>query len=347
MIRLATAAFMWLALIADASAAGEGLDTALVEAQSLPEVYVADALIEAVQQATVAAETSGRIKEINFDVDDVVAKGDVLLRFTDKEQRAGLARAEAAEKESLARLQQAEAEHERVQSIYAQKLVAKSALDKAVADLKSAQERVNAAKADVKQAEEQLGYTVIRAPYAGIVVKRLVEVGENVRPGTPLMTGFSLEKLRATTSVPQSVVDAVRKNGRATVYLETPDGTASRSESAEITVYPYADSVSHGFTVRVLLPAAQSGFYPGMYAKAAFIVGEKSRLLVPAQAVIHRSEVTAVYVVDEQGRIGFRQVRVGGRFEGDRMEVLAGLTAGERVALDPVRAGVMLKEQRQ
>lgn len=343
MLRFAMAAVAWFALTANAGASDDTVETALVEAQTLPDVYVADALIEAVQQATVAAETSGRIKEINFDVDDVVAKGDVLLRFTDKEQRAGLARAEASLKEAQARLQQAEAEHERIKSVYARQLVAKAALDKAEADLKAARERVNAAEAEMKQAGQQLEYTVVRAPYAGIVVKRLVEVGENVRPGTPLMSGFSLEKLRVTTSVPQAVVDAVRKHRRATVYLDEP---ASRIDVTDITVYPYADPASHGFTVRALLPAVQGAFYPGMFAKAAFVVGERERLLVPVKAVVHRSEVTAVYVVDEQGRIGFRQVRVGGRFD-DHFEVLAGLTTGERVALDPVRAGVMLKDQRK
>jgi RND family efflux transporter MFP subunit len=333
-----------LTLTIQAVMANESLETIPVESQQLPDVYVADALIEAVQQATVAAETSGRIKEINFDVDDVVAKGDVLLRFTDKEQRAGLARAEAAKQEAQARLQQAESEHERIKSVYERQLVAKSALDKAEADLKAARERVNAAEAEAKQAGEQLEYTVVRAPYAGIVVKRLVEVGENVRPGTPLMSGFSLEKLRVTTSVPQAVVDAVRKHRQAAVYLDDPQ--APRIDVTDITVYPYADPMSHGFTVRALLPAAQGAFYPGMFAKAAFVVGERERLLVPVKVVVHRSEVTAVYVVDEQGRVSFRQVRVAGRFD-DRVEVLAGLTAGERVALDPVRAGVMLKDQRK
>jgi RND family efflux transporter MFP subunit len=329
-----------------AVAAAPAFDTATVERETLPEVYVADAVIEAVQQATVAAETSGRIKEINFDVDDVVNKGDVLLRFTDKEQRAGLARARAAQQEAEARLQQAEAEHTRVKSVYAKKLVAKSALDKAVADLKAARQRVNAAKAEVKQAQQQLEYTVVRAPYSGIVVKRLVEVGENARPGTPLMAGFSLEKLRATTSVPQSVMTAVRRHGRVTVSVDTPQGPGQQLDSDQLTVYPYADPVSHSFSVRIQLPKVEGGLYPGMFAKAAFVVGEQAQLLVPAQAVVHRSEVTAVYVVDEQGRIGFRQIRVGAAVNGDRLAVLAGLTAGEQVALDPVRAGVMLKDQR-
>lgn len=332
-----------LAVPIGANAAAE-LQTVTAELRVMPEVYVADAVIEAVQQATVAAETSGRIKSINFDVDDVVSKGDILIHFTDTEQRANLAKAEASLKEAEARLKEAEAEHERVKSVYAQKLVAKSAMDKADADLKAAKERVRAAQASVAQAKEQLQYTVVRAPYAGIVTKRLVEVGESARPGTPLMTGFSLEQLRATASVPQSVVDAVRKHGQVTVYRENAQGE-SATVSRDITVYPYADAKSHRFTVRANLPKAAGGYYPGMFAKAAFVVGESEHLLVPAQAVVHRSEVTAVYVVAADGRIGFRQVRLGEKQADGMREILAGLVAGEEVALDPVSAGVALKQQ--
>jgi RND family efflux transporter MFP subunit len=321
------------------------LQTAPAEKQVLPDVYVADAIIEAVQQATVAAETSGRIKSINFDVDDVVDKGAVLLRFTDTQQRANLAKAEAAQKEAEARLREAQAEYERVKSVFARKLVAKSALDKAEADLKAAKERVNAAQAGVAQAKEQLEYTIVRAPYAGIVTERLVEVGEQARPGTPLMRGFSLEKLRVTASVPQTVVEAVRAHGQVTVYESFPESDGA-IVSKDITVYPYADAQTHRFTVRADLPKAHGQYYPGMFAKAAFVIGERERLMVPAKAVVHRSEVTAVYVVDADGRIDFRQVRVGDRLPEGKREILAGLAAGEQVALDPVSAGVALKQQR-
>ena len=336
---------VWLLLLTGSVSAAP-LAVATVEQQTKPDTLVTDAVIEAVHQATLSAETTGRIKQIYFDVDDVVTQGEVLLRFTDKEQQAGLARAEATVKEASARLVQAQAEYERTQSVFARKLVAKSALDKSRADLKSAQQQVKAAEADLKQAQQQLEYTVVRAPYAGIVVKRLVNVGEQVRPGTPLMTGFSLAKLRATASVPQSVVAAVRQHGEVRIDFDN----AAPIVSKHITVYPYADEASHDFTVRAELSAVPAGVYPGMFAKANFVIGERPRLLVPARAVVHRSEVTAVYVVDAQGRVGFRAVRIGQTFSdetiGNRVEVLAGLSAGEQVALEPVKAGVLLKSQR-
>ena len=85
------------------------------------------------------------------------------------------------------------------------------------------------------------------------------------------------------------------------------------------------------------LPANAADLYPGMFVKVGFVTGESPRLLVPKSAIVARSEVTAVYVVDGDGRTSLRQVRTGGAF-GDRLEVVAGLAAGERVALDPVAA---------
>jgi multidrug efflux pump subunit AcrA (membrane-fusion protein) len=83
--------------------AAEPLAVATAEKHVLPDVFVTDAVIEAVHRATLAAETTGRIRKILFDVDDLVMKGEVLLRFTDKEQQAGMARAVAAQKEAIAR----------------------------------------------------------------------------------------------------------------------------------------------------------------------------------------------------------------------------------------------------
>lgn len=316
---------------------------AQVERKTIAETFTADARIEAVHRATLTAETTGRIKEILFDVDDVVDQGSVLIRFTDTEQRASLARAEAALKEAEARLAHAEKEQLRIQSVFEKKLVAKSAVDKAEADLKAAQQRANGAEAEVKQANEQLEYTVIRAPYAGIVVERHVNVGERVRPGLPLMSGFSLDKLRATATVPQSMVESIRQHKR--VAIMAGSGTdVGQVQSDAVTVYPYADPSSHGFTVRAELVNVPQGIYPGMFVKAAFVVGERSHLFVPASAVVKRSEVTAVYVVDQQGGIHFRAVRVG-RIADGQIAILSGLTEGEQVALDPVQAGSLLKGQ--
>ena len=94
--------------------------------------------------------------------------------------------------------------------------------------------------------------------------------------------------------------------------------------------------------MRLDLPQGQFALYPGMFVKVAIVVGQSHRLMVPTSALIRRSEVTGVYVVDDAGNVRMRQVRAGGAF-GERTEILSGLRAGEVVAEDPVSAGIYLK----
>jgi hypothetical protein len=113
-----------------------------------------------------------------------------------------------------------------------------------------------------------------------------------------------------------------------------------RVEAASVTVLPVADARTHSTQVRVYLPQNEAGIYPGMFVRVHFVTGKAQKLVIPASAVLRRSEVVAVYVVDEKGVTKLRQVRLGEKVEGNMVEVLAGLNAGEKVALEPVKAGM-------
>jgi RND family efflux transporter MFP subunit len=272
-----------------------------------------------------------------------VEKGAVVVRLKAKEQRARVAQAEADQKSAAARLKQARDDYARFKGLYEKKSVSSSAMDQATAELASAQAALDAAGARLEQAQEQLSYTEIRAPYSGILTERKVEVGEMASPGQPLVSGVSLDTLRVTVDVPQSLIADLRHGAVARVYRPA----SPTIESKAVTVFPYADPGSNSFRVRVDLPTPDPGarpLFPGMFVKIGFVVGEKSELVVPTDAVVHRSEVSAVYVVDPGGRVHFRQVRLGRALE-DAVVVLAGLEVGEQVALDPIAAGVRLKEQ--
>lgn len=314
--------------------------TLTVEPQTVPVERSFDGTVEAVHQATVSSQLAGRIEEVMFDVDDFVSAGDVLLRFRSPEQQAGVARAQANLHEAEARDAEASAEYARIKDIFGRKLVSKSAMDKAEAEYKAARARLKAARAALAQAQEQLEHTLVRAPYSGIVTQRHVETGETATIGQPLMSGISLDKLRVTTQVPQSDVEAIRRHHRASIRIPQTDAPAMSSDA--ITVFPYADSASHSFRVRVDLPQGTAGLYPGMLVKVAFTVAEQQQLRIPSQAVVARSELTGVYVLDDAGQLQLRQVRLGDDRNGE-VEVLAGLSPGEVIALDPVAAGIQLK----
>jgi RND family efflux transporter MFP subunit len=315
------------------------LERATAEYESAALERVFDGTVEAVHQATVSAQTAGRIAEVGYDVDDYVEAGSVLIRFTDVEQRSALRQAEAQLAEARARLTEADEEYRRAQNLRERGLGSQRDLDTALASRKTAAARVASAESAVEAASQQLEYTVVTAPYPGIVTERHIEVGESVAPGQPLMSGLSLDRLRVVVDLPQTVANEVRLDPSAA--LITGEG---RVEAAEITLFPIADPVTNTFRVRLELPEGQYGLYPGMFVKAAFRMGEAERLMVPTSAVLHRSEVTAVYVIGANG-IRLRQVRTGQSF-GNQTEILSGLSAGEEVALDPVRAGIVVKSGR-
>jgi len=330
------AASLWLAGNATA------LESMSAHYGETPELRVFDGTVEAVNQATISAQVDGRVEEILYDVDDFVPQGAVVLRFRAREQEAALQTAKANLAEAQAHLQEAESEYQRIKSVFERKLIAKAKLDEVEANRKAAQARLDAASGAVTRADEQLEYTRVRAPYAGIVTQRHVEVGESVNRGQPLMSGLSLEQLRVSVWVPQRFVDAVRREQRAQIQL--PDATEPVLESDHLTFFPTADAASHSFRVRVELPPGQHALYPGMLVKAGFPVGTRKRLMVPAGALVQRSELTGLYIRSGEGHIGLRQVRIGERV-GDEVDILAGVEEGEQILLNPIEAAEQLKTQ--
>ncbi len=308
------------------------LASVLVEPEQTAAQRRFDGVVQAVNRATVTAQTSGRVASVYHDVDDFVPAGALLMRLRSTIQRADLTQARAALRAAEARATEAQTRYRRIRDMYERQVVPKADFDRVTADRDAAVAQLNAARAAVVSAGEGVAYTQIRAPYAGVIAERLVQAGEAVAPGTPLMKVASLRDLRVVVSIPQSIAAQVRKADSGTVFLE---GRAI--PAMHVTVFPVASSLSNTFTVRLRLPNEITGLYPGEIVQVAFTTGRSAALLVPARAVVRRSEVTAVYLVQPNGNVLMQQVRLGER-RGDRIEVLSGLVAGDRVALEPLVA---------
>jgi len=330
-----------------AAETASNLETAEIKLDLLSREFRLDGAVEAIHKATVSAQTRGTIKEILVDVDDYVEKGAVIVRLKDVSQKAQLKKAQAGEKEAISHLSKAQDEFKRIEDIYAKKVVSKSKMDEAKHALSAAKARLDSARANLDEAREQLSYTQVKAPYSGIVTKRHVEVGETVQTGAQLMTGVSLDKLRVNVDVPQSLINKIRVFGKAFIYTDAAIGSEPVQVAVDkITVFPIADRASNTFKVRLDLPEGIDGLFPGMFVKASLVTGEKQVLLVPQKSVVQRSELTAVYVITDDGKICFRHVRLGSVHH-DSQVVLSGLTEGETVALDPIKAGIVLMQRRR
>ena len=324
-------------IAAPPKAPAQPLASAVIEAREIDLTYTAEAVVEAVRQSTVAAQIAGRIVELRFDVGDAVKKGEVIVRIDERAATQAVAASTAQVREAQAALSNARAQFERSRQLAAQKFISAAGLERAEADYKAAQARVSSLVAGAGQASTERSFATIVAPYSGVVSARHVEVGEMATPGKPLMTGFDPSSLRVVANLPQAQLPAVQAAGKA--WVEVP-ALGRRIEARQITVVPSADPRTHTTRVRLELPADVSGIVPGVFARAHFSTGRATRLLVPRAAVIQRSEVTAVYVLDDQGVPRLRQVRLGAAGDERGVEVLAGLKAGEQVALEPVKAGM-------
>ncbi len=324
------------AVAADAPA----LQTAPVQYREVEQTYAAEGVVEAVKQSTVAAQISGRVVAVNFDVGDRVKKGQVIVRIDPAEVNQTYAASQAQIAQAEATLRNAKAQYERTQRLVEQKFMSAAAMDKAQADYQAAKAQLAVAEAGGGQAAATRGYATVTAPYSGVVSARHVELGEMAVPGKPLMTGFDPGELRVTASMPQYQLDAVRKLASASVEFPA---LKKRIQASRVSILPAADAQTHTTQVRLDLPPGIEGLYPGMFARAYFAVGRVKKLLIPASAVALRSEVAGAYVVGENGEIRFRQLRLGEAAGGGDVEVLAGVAPGEKVALDPVAALAALK----
>ncbi len=337
--RLAAPALAF-ALAAAPGLAAAPLASAAAEMRETDQIYPAEGVVEAVRQSVLAAQVAGRIVEMRVDAGQAVARGQVLARIDEREAAQAVAASEAAIARAEADSINARATLERAKRLLDQKFVSPAALDKAQADFDAAQALLKASRAGSQQLAAARSHTVIVAPFAGIVAARHIELGEMAAPGRPVLTLFDPKDLRVVASVPQARLAEIRALASATIEFPS---IKERVKARRIEVLPSADARTHTTQVRAELPAAVRGAYPGMFARALFAAGRVTRLVIPARAVVYRSEVAGAYVIGEKGDIQFRQLRLGESAGEDAVEVLAGVSRGERVALDPVAALAQLK----
>lgn len=308
----------------------------IVAYRDVRETISAEGIAEAVRQSTVAAQISGQIVELRIKAGDSVKAGQVLARIDPRTAEQALSGSRSQVAEAQAGLTNALRHYERSKMLFAQKFISQAGLDQARADYSAAQARVAALQAGAGQASTAKTFTTITAPYAGVVAITAVEVGDMATPGLPLVTLFDPAAMRVTATLPQSSLRLIKL--QMPVRVEFP-ALKQFATARQITLIPLADSRTHTAKLRLDLGEV-AGLLPGQFARAYFVTGTVRRLVVPEHTVLRRSEVTAVYVLGT-GLPQLRQIRVGEASANGFVEVLAGLRPGERVARDPVEAGLI------
>ena len=321
-----------------ATPAAPALASVVAEGRNAANEASHDGVVEAVRQTVIAAQVPGAIVALQVKPGDSVKAGQVLARIDSHAADQNALASDATVRAARASLDVASKDFDRQKQLYDKNYISQAALERAEAQFKATQAQVAAQLAQAGAAHVEAGFHTVRAPYAGVVSEVPVSLGDMALPGRPLLILYDPSALRVTAAVPQA---SAAPGATALARLELPALPAAQQwvKPLRVTALPAADSATHTVQVRFDLPATP-GLVPGMFARA-WIPSQganDARVYVPSKAVVRRAELTALYVINAEGRALLRQVRLG-RAAGDRVEVLSGLSAGERVALDPQAAG--------
>ncbi len=318
-------------------AAGER-PTAAARLVEIPRIESAVGTIRPVHETAVASKLLARVVEISVQAGQAVKSGDVLVRLDDEDLRARLDQAEAAQEAADARRAQARIELERVQRLIETNAAARIELDRAETAMRAAEAEYQQARQARREAETILQYATIRSPIDGQVIDRRVEAGDTVSPGQVLLTLFDPTRMQLIASVRESLTQRLAVGQTIDVQIDAIDLRCGGRVSE---IVPEAQSTSRTFSVKVTGPCPP-GVYSGMFGRLLIPLDNEQVLVIPRSAVRSVGQLTLVDVV-EGGRLKRRAVQLGREFDelpgdpaGPQAEVLAGLRAGEQVALPEV-----------
>jgi RND family efflux transporter MFP subunit len=337
------------------------VQTAAVATADWPANYEATGTIRARVTTTISSKVTGYVQRVNAQVGDHVREGQPLIALEARDLEARVRSAEAArtavesaipEAENAAAAAKAnldleQATFHRMEELAAKKSISDQEFDEASARLKAAQanyqmalsrrtqlnSKMAQADQDVRAAGIMLDYAKLAAPFSGVIITKTVETGNLATPGAPLLTVEQDGLRRLEAAVDESKLASVRVGQRVEVVVEA----SGRKLNARVSeIVPSVDSASRTYTVKLDLPATPQ-FRTGMFGRAIFPLGAQKVVAVPVAAVMERGQLQSVFVV-EDGMAHTRPVTTG-RGTGNAVEVLAGLSAGEKVVM-PVPEGL-------
>ena len=275
--------------------------------------------VATVYQATLSSRIQGTIDKLLVREGSQVIKGQTLIRLDSRDVKAELARASAE-------LENAKAHLARMKQLYVQDAVSKQELENATRSYK-------VAEATRKAVLAQLSYTMVKAPFDGVITEKKVEEGELASPGQPLLKMEDPGKLRLEATVAEGDLKALSRGDKVPVAIDALGAPALNGVVSQI--LPAGDPQTHTFTVKIDLPAT-SGLKTGMFGRLQLDKGASRTIVLPASAVGERGELTSVFVVGPDRIARLRWVRAGRRFD-QQTEILSGLNEGELVLADAAR----------
>ena len=296
---------------------------------TIPMTVVVPGVVVSDKRANIASRIMGYIKSIQVDVGQKVKAGDLLFTVDPTDIKSKIAQAEAAYQQAKAALDDAKLDYDRFTKLYKEDSVSRQQYDKVRLQYTVAQQNLAAAKSALEQAKAQLKYVNVKAPFDGVVVQKLASVGDLAAPGHPILVLENRSALSVKTQVSNDLFARLHIGDKALVKIE------GMSQPVVGTIYALvsaADPKTRTHTVKLSLKDVKN-VNSGTFARVIFNRGNRQAIVVPQSAVVNRSGIQGLFVLDDQNHAYFRMIRPG-LIIGPLVEVQAGLSLGERIVID-------------
>lgn len=330
-------------LAAAETAAPADARTATVTSETLKVFEEATGTVEAQRRTTVSARILATIDAIHVSAGDEVRQGDLLIRLDDAELVARMEEARRFVDAAAASHKQRAAALQRARRLLRTGVMSRSEFDQFEAAASVAAAELQRSLEVFERGRINQTYSSITAPVSGKVIDRLAEPGDTATPGTPLLSLYDPSALRIEVPIRESLLSHVHPGDE----LEVRIGRGEPVTGVVDEIVPYAEAGSRTFLIKIGLPRRE-GTYAGMFGRVFLPAGEHTRLLVAQGAIERIGQLTFATVVADDGRVHRRLVTLGRKSDGERVEVLSGLAAGETVLLSAEldrEAGVNLGDE--
>jgi RND family efflux transporter MFP subunit len=290
---------------------------------------------EAYTDAPIYAQTSGYLNKWYYDIGAKVKAGDVLAEIDTPEVDQELAQAQAQLKVAQAALNLSEVTYHRNQDLFNRRVIAAEDFDTAADTYRENQAIVMADQANINQLEALEAFKIVRAPFTGVVTARNTDIGDYIAAGsgTQLFRMQQTSPLRVYVNVPQAFADLVKIGTEGDLTLNEFPG---RKFVGRVTNTASAiDPTSRTLRTELQVPNETGELFPGAYTLITLQVYDNTGILtIPSNALLFRSEGTAVGVVDADSKVEIRPVIIGLNL-GDKLEISNGLSEKDQVVLNP------------
>ncbi len=310
--------------------------TALPKSDAAGQTVSLPGTLQGYVQSPIAARASGYLKRWTHDIGSRVAKGALLAEIEAPEIDQQLSQAIAAREQTASSLGLAKSTRERWEALKKRDAVSQQELDEKRSGEVQATANLAAADANVERLRQLEGFKRVVAPFAGVITRRSVDVGDLIEAGggagRVLFTLTQTDPLRVYIYVPQAYSQLVKPGQEVSITQAELRGRIFRGTVARTA--GSIDAATRTMQVEIQLPNRDGLLLPGAYVQAALPLAASKALVIPANTLMIRSEGTLVAVVGADGRIKLKLIKVGRNY-GQTVEVIDGVSATDQLVLNP------------